>query len=54
MNKLYVDFDFVMDTFISVKAPEGTDPDDLIKAAKIRFQDVVKITDFDVVIKEDV
>ena len=49
-----VDFDFVMDTFVSVRAPEGTDPDDLIKEAKIRFQDVAKNTNFDVVIKEDV
>ena len=49
-----VDFDFVMDTFVSVRAPEGTDPDDLIKEAKIRFQDVAKTTNFDVVIKEDV
>ena len=48
-----VDFDFVMDTFVSVRAPEGTDPDDLIKEAKIRFQDVAKTTNFDVVIKED-
>ena len=49
-----VDFDFVMDTFVSVRAPEGTDPDDLIKEAKIRFQDVAKNTNFDVVLKEDV
>ena len=49
-----VDFDFVMDTFVSVRAPEGTDHDDLIKEAKIRFQDVAKNTNFDVVLKEDV
>ena len=49
-----VDFDFVMDTFVSVRAPKGTNPDDLIMDAKLRFQDVVKTTNFDVVIKEDV
>jgi len=49
-----VDFDFVMDTFISVQAPEGTHPEALLEEAKIRFQDVVKTTNFDVVLKEDV
>jgi len=49
-----VDFDFVMDTFVSVRASKGTNPDDLIMDAKLRFQDVVKTTNFDVVIKEDV
>ena len=48
------EFDFVMDTFVSVQAPKGTNPDDLIMDAKIRFQDVVKTINFDVVIKGDV
>ena len=48
------EFDFVMDTFVSVRAPKGTNPDDLIMDAKLRFQDVVKTINFDVAIKEDV
>jgi hypothetical protein len=34
---MMVAFDFEMDTFVSVQAPEGTDPDTLVQQALAQF-----------------
>ena len=41
MVEKLVGYDFEMDTFISVLAPKGTDPDTLIEEALQRFMDVL-------------
>lgn len=44
-----VSFDFIMDTYVSVKAPEGTDPETLIKQAKELFIDRLNTGEADVI-----
>lgn len=34
-----VSFDFIMDTFVAVEAPEGTDPETLVEQAKEKFME---------------
>jgi len=32
-----VSFDFIMDSFVAVQAPRGTDPETLVEQAKAKF-----------------
>ncbi len=52
-----VSFDFIMDSFVAVQAPEGTDPETLIEQAKDKFRerlaDGSAIVIFDSVFDED-
>jgi len=44
-----VSFDFIMDSFVSIQAPEGTDPDTLIEKAMIAFHDLLAANQADVI-----
>ncbi len=39
MTTKMVSFDFIMDTFVAVEAPEGTDPETLYEQAKDLFRE---------------
>lgn len=52
-----VSFDFIMDSFVAVQAPEGTDPDTLVEQAKELFMERLRdghaVVVFDSVFDED-